>query len=109
MRIPAAVVVAVAAIVFSAPVSVAGETVRVGMDKNLYTPKVLKIKPGTTVEWVNDEKRTSHSVFFEQEGLAESDRMFPGESWKRTFDKPGIYPYRCGPHPEMTGTIEVVQ
>lgn len=109
MRIPAAVVIAVAAIVFSAPVSVAGETVRVGMDKNLYTPKVLKIKPGTTVEWVNDEKRTSHSVFFEQEGLAESDRLFPGESWKRTFDRPGSYPYRCGPHPEMTGTIEVAQ
>jgi plastocyanin len=109
MRIPAAVVIAVAAIVFSAPVSLAGETVRVGMDKNLYTPKVLKIKPGTTVEWVNDEKRTSHSVFFEQEGLAESDRLFPGESWKRTFDRPGSYPYRCGPHPEMTGTIEVAQ
>lgn len=107
MRISAAVAVIVAAIVFSAPLSVAGETVRVGMDKNLYTPKVLKIKPGTTVEWVNDEKRTSHSVFFEQEGLAESDRMFPGESWKRTFDTPGVYPYRCGPHPEMTGTVEV--
>ena len=109
MRIPAAVVIAVAAIVFSAPVSVAGETVRVGMDKNLYTPKVLKIKPGTTVEWVNDEKRTNHSVWFEKEGLAESDRLFPGESWKRTFDKPGVYPYRCGPHAEMTGVIEVTK
>jgi plastocyanin len=85
----------------------AGDTVRVGMDKNLFMPQVVKIKPGTTVEWVNDEKRTSHSVFFEAEGLAESDRMFPGESWKRTFDKPGLYPYRCGPHPEMVGTVEV--
>jgi len=107
MRILAAVIMAVAAIVFSSPASVAGETVRVGMNKNLYEPRVLKIKPGTTVEWVNDEKRTSHSVFFEQEGLEESDRLFPGESWKRTFDKPGAYPYRCGPHPEMTGTVEV--
>ncbi|CAA7626042.1 plastocyanin/azurin family copper-binding protein [Magnetospirillum sp. SS-4] len=107
MRISAAVIMAVAAIVFSSPASVAGETVRVGMNKNLYEPRVLRIKPGTTVEWVNDEKRTSHSVFFEQEGLEESDRLFPGESWKRTFDKPGVYPYRCGPHPEMTGTVEV--
>lgn len=85
----------------------AGETVRVGMDKMLFMPRVLKVKPGTTVEWVNDEKRTSHSVLFEKEGLAESDRLFPGESWKRSFDKVGLYPYRCGPHPEMTGVIEV--
>jgi plastocyanin len=85
----------------------AEETARVSMDRNLFTPQVLRVKPGTTVEWVNDEKRTSHSVFFEKEGLPESDRLFPGESWKRTFDKPGAYPYRCGPHPEMVGTIEV--
>jgi plastocyanin len=96
-----------AALVMAGLPAWAGETVRVSMDKNLFVPQVLKIKPGTTVEWVNDEKRTSHSVFFEAEGLAESDRLFPGESWKRTFDKAGAYPYRCGPHPEMVGTVEV--
>lgn len=96
-----------AAVVLAGLPAWAGETVRVSMDKNLFVPQVLKIKPGTTVEWVNDEKRTSHSVFFEKEGLAESDRLFPGESWKRTFDKAGTYPYRCGPHPEMVGTVEV--
>ncbi|MBI3445705.1 MAG: cupredoxin domain-containing protein [Magnetospirillum sp.] len=85
----------------------AGETAKVSMDRNLFTPQHLKIKPGTTVQWVNDEKRTSHSVFFEAEGLAESDRLFPGETWSRSFDKPGKYPYRCGPHPEMTGIIDV--
>jgi plastocyanin len=90
------------------PPAFCGETVRVGMDKNQYQPRSLSIKPGTTVEWVNDEKRTSHSVWFEQEGLAESERMFPGESWKRTFDKVGTYPYRCGPHPEMTGIVEAI-
>ncbi|MDO8608769.1 MAG: plastocyanin/azurin family copper-binding protein [Phaeospirillum sp.] len=89
--------------------AVAGESVRVGMDKMLFMPRTLTIKPGTTVEWVNDEKRTSHSVLFEKEGLPESDRLFPGESWKRTFDKSGVYPYRCGPHPEMTGVIEVTK
>lgn len=96
-----------AALVLTAPLARAADTARVSMDKNLFTPQVLKIKLGTTVEWVNDEKRTSHSVFFEKEGLAESDRLFPGESWKRSFDKPGTYPYRCGPHPEMVGTVEV--
>ncbi len=39
--------------------------------------------------------------------MKKSDRMFPGESWQRTFDKLGTYPYTCGPHPEMTGVVEV--
>ncbi|OAN51088.1 plastocyanin [Paramagnetospirillum marisnigri] len=96
-----------AALLVAAP-GWAGETVRVGMERMQFVPKLVKVKPGTTVEWVNDEKRTSHSVLFEKEGLAESDRLFPGESWKRTFDKPGLYPYVCGPHREMTGVVEVV-
>lgn len=37
------------------------------------------------------------------------DRMkFVGESWSRRFDRPGSYPYTCGPHPEMKGLVEVV-
>ena len=85
----------------------AAEVVEVSIVKMQFEPQKLKIKPGTTVRWVNNEKRTSHSVLFQQEGLPESDRLFPGESWERTFDKPGAHPYICGPHPEMNGVIEV--
>lgn len=87
----------------------AGETVEVGIDKMLFVPQRIKIKPGTTVKWVNRERRNNHSILFEKEGFPESDRIFPGESWQRTFDKPGIYPYVCGPHPEMTGVVEVAE
>ncbi len=86
----------------------AGETVEVSIVKMEFEPQHIQIKPGTTVKWVNKEKRNNHSVYFEEEGLAESDRFFPGESWQRTFEKPGLYPYRCGPHPEMKGVVEVV-
>lgn len=85
----------------------AGEVAEVSIEKMLFVPQHLEIRAGTTVTWINKEKRNNHSVFFEQEGLPESERFFPGESWQRVFDKPGIYPYRCGPHPEMTGTVEV--
>lgn len=85
------------------------ETVEVGIEKMQFVPQRVKVKPGDTVKWVNREKRTSHSVLFEQEGLPESERFFPGESWQRIFDKPGIYPYICGPHPEMTGVVEVAE
>ena len=86
----------------------AAETVEVVIDQMKFLPAQLKVKAGTTVRWVNKERRTNHSVWFQKEGLPESERFFPGESWSRTFAKPGVYPYICGPHPEMTGVIEVL-
>lgn len=87
----------------------AGETVEVSIEQMKFVPQTVKVKPGTTVKWVNREKRNNHSILFEREGLPESERFFPGESWQRTFSKPGIYPYVCGPHPEMTGVVEVAE
>jgi plastocyanin len=86
----------------------ADEVVGVKIEKMQFVPQTLKIRVGTTVTWINMEKYNNHSVYFQQESLPESDRLFPGETWQRVFDKPGVYPYVCGPHPEMTGTIEVV-
>ena len=89
--------------------AVAGQEVVVSIEKMEFIPQHIKVKPGTTVKWVNNERRNNHSILFEQESLPESDRFFPGESWKRTFDKPGTYPYTCGPHREMRGVVEVVE
>jgi plastocyanin len=85
----------------------AGETVEVRIADYKYAPAELKVKPGTTVKWINGEKRTSHSIFFLGPDGFESERIFPGESWQRAFERPGSYPYRCGPHPEMKGVVEV--
>lgn len=74
-----------------------------------FVPETLTVKAGTTVRWTNAERRTSHSVLFPQEANLESERMLPGESWKRRFDKPGRYPYTCGPHPEMKGLVIVTE
>lgn len=100
---------AVAFIVFVSTLAVADEVVEVSIVKMQFDPQRVKIKPGATVKWVNNEKRSNHSILFEKEGLPESDRFFPGEFWQRTFEKPGVYPYQCGPHPEMTGVVEVVE
>lgn len=85
------------------------DTVEVGIAEYRYEPAELRIAAGTTVRWVNHEKRASHSILFTGPGGFESERLFPGESWERTFDTPGRYPYSCGPHPEMHGVIEVVE
>ena len=87
----------------------AAQTVEVSIQDYKYVPAELKVKAGTTVKWTNNEKRVSHSVLFTGPGGFESERFFPGESWQRTFDKPGLYSYTCGPHPEMKGKIEVTE
>lgn len=72
-----------------------------------FVPEKVTVKAGESVKWVNDEKRASHSIWFKGEGLPESERMFQGDSYERRFDKPGTFPYTCGPHPEMKGVVEV--
>jgi len=85
----------------------AGQVIEVEIFKYQFNPAEITIKAGDTVRWVNKEKRQYHSVWFEVLGEEEPPYFFPGESFERTFDKPGEFPYRCGPHPEMTGIIHV--
>lgn len=85
----------------------AQNTVDVRVEGHRFQPSAISILAGDTVRWVNHEKRTSHSVLFPATQGGESDRFFPGESWQKRFDTPGQFAYRCGPHPEMTGTVNV--
>lgn len=87
--------------------ALAQQTAVVEIQNYAYGPKEVHIKAGDTVRWVNRERRTSHSILFPSEGGLESERIFPDESWQRTFSKAGAYPYTCGPHPEMKGTVVV--
>lgn len=89
------------------PRHAAAATVEVAILDYQFSPASLTVKSGTTVKWTNNEKRTTHSIRFTGPGGFESDRFFPGESWQRTFDQPGSFPYSCGPHPEMKGQIDV--
>lgn len=83
------------------------EVMRVVMDRYRFDPLAVTVRPGTVVEWLNAEKRTSHSVIVE--GQPESDRLFPGEAYRHRFDAPGRFTIRCGPHPDMMGTVEVAR
>lgn len=87
--------------------AVAADTVEVDIRGHQFVPATLTVKRGTTVRWTNNERRTSHSVLFTGDGGFESPRFFPGEKWEHRFDKPGRYPYTCGPHPEMRGEVIV--
>lgn len=82
-------------------------TVEVRIEKMKFVPQEIKIKAGDTVVWKSYEKRGYHSVWFKSEGMAESEPMFPDESWQRKFDVKGEYHYICGPHEEMSGVVVV--
>ncbi len=84
----------------------------VTMYKYNFCPAEITVKPGTTVRWVNVDKRTSHSVLVPDSGEPESDRAFPEEIIEMTFLTAGDSKYLCGPHWEthdMIGMVTVAE
>jgi len=76
-----------------------------------FCPREITVKKGTTLHFINVDKRTSHSVWFKQAGDEESVRMFPEESWTMPMLTEGTFPYLCGPHGKqegMRGTLTIV-
>lgn len=71
-----------------------------------FAPVVIRIKPGTTVTWHNDDNFT-HSVQLEQEG-AQAVIVPPGQSTQLSFNNAGTYLYICSLHPkDMKGKVIV--
>ncbi len=85
---------------------------------NSYYPKHIKITPGTTVTWVNEdvfsflasEYSGIHNVV-STEGPTDinSPMLAHAESWSYTFEEEGDYKYSCTPHPYMEGKVTVTE
>jgi plastocyanin len=60
------------------------------------------VSVGTTVTWTNKDSVT-HTVKFSDK----DQTIASGQSFTRTFDKPGEFTYICGIHTSMKGTIVV--
>jgi len=86
-----------------------------------YDPTFLPIEAGDTVTWVNND-REGHDVTSGQgsgrfgwmsdnygtpDGLFQSGRFMPSESWSFTFSDEGTFPYFCAIHPWMEGAVIV--
>lgn len=94
--------------IFETPSSEARDVVVIKMYKNNFCPNQITVPVGTTVRWVNVDKRASHSVLAPAVGIAESDRAFPTERIEFTFLTPGPVNYMCGPHWETQGMMGVI-
>jgi plastocyanin len=70
-----------------------------------FSPDAVTVAAGTPVTWTNNDS-VGHSVVAEDESFS-SDSLDQGATFQVTFEAPGDYPYVCGIHPTMTGTITV--
>jgi len=95
--------------VFNSNIYAGGDSPQVIVKDFKFIPQEITIKRGQTINWENREKRQYHSVWFEASGEEESDYIFPDETYEREFKEAGTFPYRCGPHPRMTGTVIVTE
>lgn len=67
----------------------------------------LVINVGTTVTWVNSD-RVPHTVTsVAAPPVWDSGTLNPGQSFSFQFTRAGNFPYACGIHPNMTGTVQV--
>lgn len=80
------------------------ETYVVSMKSTAFQPKELTISAGDTVTWINNDPMP-HDV--DLGALGESPDLRKGETYSKTFDKPGMYDYVCNIHPGMAGKIIV--
>jgi plastocyanin len=73
--------------------------------KNFNFAMDVTVTPGSTVIWTNldGEPHTVASV----DGLFRSPALDQNDSFRFTFDKPGVYKYICSIHPRMKAAITV--
>ncbi len=70
-----------------------------------FAPAVLQVRPGTVVEWVNDDP-LDHTVTASDSSFA-SGLIKPGARWRHRFTTAGTTTYACTPHPFMHGEVRV--
>jgi plastocyanin len=87
------------------PAGSSGDEVQIKISGFKFDPASITIKAGTKVTWTNEDS-TTHNVAADDGGWRSPD-MGNGAKFSRMFDTAGTYPYNCGFHPGMKGTIIV--
>ena len=84
----------------------AGETIAVAIDKIVYAPVLISAHVGDTVEWTNKDI-VAHTATARDK---EWDLMLlPGKKRSVTLKHAGTIDYYCRFHPNMVGTITVIE
>jgi plastocyanin len=82
-------------------------TAKVRIVNFTFTPNLVTVKVGGTVTWTQVDS-VGHSVESTTGAWKTSNVLQPGQTFSHTFTKAGTYPYICGVHNYMMGTVKVV-
>jgi plastocyanin len=78
----------------------------IGIDNFAFTPKVLTVKAGTKVVFINKDD-VPHLIVNVQNKFKQSPVLDTDQRFSATLTKPGTYDYFCSLHPKMQGKIVV--
>lgn len=73
-----------------------------------FTPSVISVRPGDTVEFLNTDL-VPHTVTERSARAFDSGMISAKETWKLVAGEKGTLLYRCIYHPDMMGKIVVEQ
>ena len=81
-------------------------TSEVTIDNFTFMPAEIEVAAGTEVTWTNQDD-VDHTLKDEGDVYPESEELANGETFSFTYDTTGEFPYICGIHPFMKGTVTV--
>jgi plastocyanin len=121
LRLLAALSLAAGSLAFAAPVAAGdpcyhdfdmpqraeGTDPQIKMMACAFAPTVVRVPPGTTVQWFSGPDFVHLLTGADQEWGSRDNQVEPDSVVAYRFDRPGIYPYACALHRGMSGTIVV--
>ena len=72
-----------------------------------FDPASVEVPVGATVTWTNTGAAPHTATA--SDGTFDSGQLAPGATFSHTFTATGTFPYVCQIHPQMTGTVTVVE
>jgi plastocyanin len=82
-----------------------GGAAAVGIHDFSFDPQTITVKAGAAVAWTNGDP-SPHSVK-SADGSFVSQNLQTGQTYSTVFAAPGTFPYVCGIHSFMAGTVVV--
>lgn len=90
-----------------APSGEAAKAEKVKIVEFTYQPDPVTVQVGGKVIWQNED--TAPHTATADDGSFDTGTLEQGKLKSETFKQAGTYPYFCEIHPDMRGTVEVVE
>jgi plastocyanin len=89
------------------PHAVRADDAIITIDNFTFTPAQITVAPGTKVTWINNDDIPHMIVDATNPQVMKSLPLDTNDRFSFTYAKAGAYPYFCGLHPHMQGTVIV--